>query len=88
MKIHPLYLMMPVTLMCSYAFRMPVATPPNAIITVAGPLQTRILIAVGCFPAIYSLIVQVILFPTWGAFIYGIEEFPAWAEQHDVDEKL
>jgi len=88
MKIHPLYLMMPVTLMCSYAFRMPVATPPNAIITVAGHLQTRILIAVGCFPAMYSLIVQVILFPTWGAFIYGIGEFPAWAEQHDVDRKL
>ncbi|XP_011686288.1 PREDICTED: protein I'm not dead yet-like isoform X1 [Wasmannia auropunctata] len=81
MKIHPLYLMMPVTLMCSYAFRMPVATPPNAIITVAGHLQTRVLIAVGCFPAMYTLIVQVILFPTWGAFIYGIGEFPAWAEQ-------
>ncbi|KAG5317927.1 INDY1 protein, partial [Acromyrmex heyeri] len=81
MKIHPLYLMMPVTLTCSYAFRMPAATPPNAIITVAGHLKTKILLAVGCFPAIYSLIVQVILFPTWGAFIYDIGEFPAWAEK-------
>lgn len=30
-------------------------------------------------PAIYSLIVEVILFPTWGAFIFGISEFPEWA---------
>ncbi|KAM0728561.1 Na(+)/dicarboxylate cotransporter 3 [Formica fusca] len=88
MRIHPLYLMMPVTLMCSYAFRMPAATPPNAIITVAGHLQTRMLIAAGCFPAMYSLIVQVILFPIWGAFVYGIGEFPDWAKQHDIAQKL
>ncbi|CAL1678918.1 unnamed protein product [Lasius platythorax] len=87
MRIHPLYLMMPVTLMCSYAFRMPAATPPNAIITVAGHLQTQMLIAAGCIPAIYSLIVQVILFPTWGAFVFGIGEFPDWAKQHDTDQK-
>lgn len=80
MKIHPLYLMMPVTLMCSYAFRLPVATPPNAIITVAGHLPTRMLITAGCFPAIYSLVVQVILFSTWGVFIYGIKDFPDWAK--------
>ncbi|KAL6448026.1 hypothetical protein ACFW04_000217 [Cataglyphis niger] len=88
MRIHPLYLMMPVTLMCSYAFRMPAGTPPNAIITVAGHMQTRMLIMGGCIPAMYSLIVQVILFPTWGAFIYGIGEFPDWAKQHDIDQKL
>ncbi|KMQ87688.1 protein i m not dead yet-like protein, partial [Lasius niger] len=87
MRIHPLYLMMPVTLMCSYAFRMPAATPPNAIITVAGHLQTQMLIAAGCIPAIYSLIVQVILFPTWGAFVFGIGEFPDWAKQYDTDQK-
>ncbi|XP_067217375.1 protein I'm not dead yet-like isoform X1 [Linepithema humile] len=80
MKIHPLYLMMPVTLMCSYAFRLPVATPPNAIITVAGHLPTRMLITAGCFPALYSLVVQVILFSTWGVFVYGIKDFPDWAE--------
>ncbi|RLU16588.1 hypothetical protein DMN91_010656 [Ooceraea biroi] len=84
MKVHPLYLMMPVTLTCSYAFRMPVATPPNAIITVAGHLPTRMLLVAGCFPAMYSLIVQVILFPTWGTFIYGIGEFPDWAQQQHM----
>ncbi|XP_070511184.1 protein I'm not dead yet-like [Cardiocondyla obscurior] len=87
MRIHPLYLMMPVTLMCSYAFRMPAATPPNAIVTIAGRIETRVLLAVGCFPSIYSLIVQIILFPTWGTFILGIDEFPAWAEQNHIERK-
>ncbi|XP_025989688.2 protein I'm not dead yet, partial [Solenopsis invicta] len=81
MEIHPMYLMIPAALMCSFSFRLPVGTPPNAIITVAGYIPTSWLIAGGCAPAIYSLIVEVILFPTWGVFIYGIKEFPDWAKR-------
>lgn len=81
MEIHPLYLMMPVTLMCSYAFRLPIATPGNSIITVTGRLPTSVLMAAGCFPAFYSVLVQVILFPTWGVFVYGIGDFPDWASR-------
>ncbi|KAG7212210.1 hypothetical protein KM043_012546 [Ampulex compressa] len=81
MEIHPLYFMVPATLMCSFSFRLPVGTPPNAIVTLAGHIPTKWLITGGCIPAIYSLIVEVILFPTWGAFVYGIKEYPAWATQ-------
>ncbi|XP_018377432.1 PREDICTED: protein I'm not dead yet-like, partial [Trachymyrmex cornetzi] len=79
MEIHPMYLMIPATLMCSFSFRLPVGTPPNAIVTIAGHIPTSWLIAGGCAPAIYSLIVEVIFFPTWGVFVYGIKDFPAWA---------
>ncbi|XP_067217378.1 protein I'm not dead yet-like [Linepithema humile] len=79
MEMHPMYLMVPAALMCSFSFRLPVGTPPNAIITVAGHIPTKWLIAGGCTPAIYSLIVEIILFPTWGVYVFGIKEFPTWA---------
>ncbi|XP_036148537.1 protein I'm not dead yet-like [Monomorium pharaonis] len=81
MEIHPMYLMIPATLMCSFSFRLPVGTPPNAIITIAGHIPTNWLITGGCAPAIYSLIVEVIFFSTWGVFVYGIKDFPAWAKR-------
>lgn len=88
MEIHPMYLMIPATLMCSFSFRLPVGTPPNAIITIAGHIPTNWLIAGGCAPAIYSLIVEVIFFPTWGVFVYGIQDFPDWARHAETKNNM
>jgi len=85
MEIHPMYLMVPAALMCSFSFRLPVGTPPNAIITIAGHIPTSWLIAGGCIPAIYSLIVEIILFPTWGVFAFGIKDFPVWARYTQME---
>lgn len=39
--INALELMLPLTLCCSYAFMLPVASPPNAIIFEAGDMKTK-----------------------------------------------
>ncbi|CAK9815988.1 Protein I'm not dead yet [Anthophora plagiata] len=80
MEMHPMYLMVPATIMCSYSFRLPVGTPPNAIITVVGHIPTKWLMMAGCGPSIYAIFVQGLLFITWGTFVYDINQFPDWAK--------
>ncbi|XP_020722917.2 protein I'm not dead yet [Bombus terrestris] len=80
MEIHPMYLMVPAAISCSYSFRLPVGTPPNAIISVVGQLPTKWLIIGGCGPSIFSLIVNVICFAMWGTLIFDVKGFPDWAK--------
>ena len=46
LKIHPVYLLCPVTLACSYAFMLPVATPPNAIVYSASGMGTSEMVCI------------------------------------------
>lgn len=79
MEMHPMYLMVPATISCSFSFRLPVGTPPNAIISVLGNIPTKSLMTGGCGPSMYGLIVNCINFVTWGMFIHNIKDFPDWA---------
>ncbi|XP_076805133.1 solute carrier family 13 member 2-like isoform X2 [Clavelina lepadiformis] len=45
--IHPLYIAVPATISCSFAFSLPVATPPNAIAFSYGSLRVRDLVTTG-----------------------------------------
>lgn len=78
-RIHPLYLMMPAALCCSFSFHLPVGTPPNAIAAAAGQIRTRDLAIAGIGPSVITLLVTTLAFSTWGTYIFNLSEFPDWA---------
>lgn len=41
MSVNPLYFMIPATVGCSYAFMLPVSTPPNSIAFASGHLMVK-----------------------------------------------
>jgi len=60
-SIHPLYLMIPATIISSMAFMMPVATPPNAVIFGSGRVNVIDMVKYGWSLKIISLIIVVIM---------------------------
>ncbi|XP_074109353.1 protein I'm not dead yet [Cotesia typhae] len=81
MKVHPLYLMLPVALCCSFSFHLPVGTPPNAIVSAASYIRTKDFIIAGIGPTVITLIVICISWTTWGVYIFDLHEFPSWAHE-------
>lgn len=49
LRVHPLYLMIPGTVGCSYAFMLPVSTPPNSIAFASGHLLVKDMVSLGTF---------------------------------------
>ena len=45
-KVHPFYLMVPATVCASFAFMLPVATPPNAIVFATGRLSVLDMVSI------------------------------------------
>lgn len=79
LHLHPLYLMLPAALCCSYAFTMPVGTPPNAMVAAAANIRTPDMAKAGMGVSVITLGILMLLFPTWGTFIYPLNTFPDWA---------
>ncbi|MBU2280070.1 MAG: anion permease, partial [Gammaproteobacteria bacterium] len=57
MNMSPLYLVVPAALAASFAFMMPVATPPNAIVFASGKLQIKDMVKAGLVLNIVSIAV-------------------------------
>uniref|UniRef100_A0A2M4BIC4 Putative na+/dicarboxylate na+/tricarboxylate and phosphate transporter n=1 Tax=Anopheles marajoara TaxID=58244 RepID=A0A2M4BIC4_9DIPT len=84
-EIHPLYLMFPAAMSCSFAFHMPVGTPPNAIVAGVGNIAIKDMAIAGIGPSIFTLLVIWASFPTWGAVVYPeLATFPDWARPLNV----
>ncbi|KAK2714009.1 hypothetical protein QYM36_008568 [Artemia franciscana] len=82
--VNPLYLMLPAAVTCSYAFMLPVATPPNAIVFTAGKMKAKEMIKTGFMMNIFCVIVLCALTETLGVALFDIKTFPDWANKTEI----
>lgn len=78
--VNPLFLMLPVTVVCSYAFMLPVATPPNAIAFESGNMRTVEMAKPGLIMNIVCCGVQLFMINTLGVVMFDLNAFPEWAK--------
>nr|XP_001345110.4 solute carrier family 13 member 5 [Danio rerio] len=79
--INPLYIMVPCTLSASFAFMLPVATPPNAIVFSYGYLKVSDMAKTGIMMNIIGIFCITLAINTWGKAMFNLDSFPAWANQ-------
>ena len=79
--VNPLFLMIPVTLSCSFAFMLPVATPPNALIFGTNRVRVMDMVRTGFFFNIIGVLLVTIFMMMWGQTVFDINlnDMPAWA---------
>ncbi|ODM98912.1 Solute carrier family 13 member 2 [Orchesella cincta] len=70
LNLHPLYLTLPATVTCSYAFMLPVATPPNAIVFSVGSMKILDMVKTGFFLNVSCVVVLLIFNITYGSLIF------------------
>ncbi|XP_057295810.1 Na(+)/citrate cotransporter-like isoform X2 [Hydractinia symbiolongicarpus] len=78
-EVNPLYLMVPATVCASFAFMLPVATPPNAIVFATGRLSVIDMAKAGFGMNIIGIIMVTLSINTWGYAYYDLGNFPTWA---------
>lgn len=81
MQVNPLLLMIPATLNASFAFMLPVATPPNAIVFGTGRLKVRQMARAGIWLNFAGVAIVALVVEVWGGRVLGMDllHLPAWA---------
>ncbi|XP_035708970.1 solute carrier family 13 member 5 isoform X1 [Folsomia candida] len=75
LNIHPLYLTLPATVTCSYAFMLPVATPPNAIVFAAGNMKIWEMVKSGAFLNLSCVVVLLLFNISYGNLIFNYNNY-------------
>lgn len=78
-RINPLYFSIPTTIGCSFAFMLPAATPPNAIVYHMGHMTACEMAGPGFIMNIICISTEIIAINTWGAYVFKVNEYPQWA---------
>ncbi|XP_006899830.1 PREDICTED: solute carrier family 13 member 5 isoform X2 [Elephantulus edwardii] len=83
--LNPLYVMLPCTLSASFAFMLPVATPPNAIVFAYGHLKVSDMVKTGLMMNIIGVFCVFLAVNTWGRVIFDLDHFPDWANVTHIE---
>ncbi|XP_063395965.1 Na(+)/citrate cotransporter-like isoform X2 [Mytilus trossulus] len=76
LNLHPLYMMISVCIACSFAFMLPVATPPNAIVFSTGYLKIYDMVFAGIVMNIIGIAVLTLAVNTWAEPIFNLDTIP------------
>lgn len=85
LHVHPLYLMIPGTVGCSYAFMLPVSTPPNSIAFASGHLLVKDMVRTGLLMNLMGVLLLSLAMNTWAQTIFQLSTFPDWANTHSAN---
>ncbi|MEJ1280867.1 solute carrier family 13 (sodium/sulfate symporters) member 1 [Cricetulus griseus] len=77
--VNPLYILLPSTLCTSFAFLLPVANPPNAIVFSYGHLKVIDMVKAGLGVNILGVAVVMLGVFTWMDSMFNLNEYPSWA---------
>ncbi|XP_075415307.1 Na(+)/citrate cotransporter isoform X2 [Tenrec ecaudatus] len=83
--LNPLYVMLPCTLSSSFAFMLPVATPPNAIVFAYGHLKVSDMVKTGLLMNIIGVFCVFLAINTWGRVLFNLDQFPDWANVTHIE---
>uniref|UniRef100_A0A673L8Y4 Solute carrier family 13 member 5-like n=1 Tax=Sinocyclocheilus rhinocerous TaxID=307959 RepID=A0A673L8Y4_9TELE len=73
-----------VTCIASFAFMLPVATPPNAIVFSYGYLKVSDMAKTGIVMNIIGILSITLAINSWGRAIFSLDTFPSWANTTEV----
>ncbi|KAK3581966.1 hypothetical protein CHS0354_023437 [Potamilus streckersoni] len=76
LQINPMYLMIPVAVSASFAYLLPVGTPPNAIVFASGYIQIKDMVKIGSVLNVLAVLILVLMSCTLAATAYGLDSFP------------
>ncbi|KAM8774462.1 Na(+)/dicarboxylate cotransporter 3 isoform 2-T2 [Rhynchonycteris naso] len=85
LRVNPLYLMIPATVGSSYAFMLPVSTPPNSIAFASGHLLVKDMVRAGFLMNLIGVLLLNVAINTWAQAIFQLGTFPDWAHSHSAN---
>ncbi|XP_069507410.1 Na(+)/dicarboxylate cotransporter 3 isoform X2 [Ambystoma mexicanum] len=88
LKVNPLYLMIPGTVGCSYAFMLPVSTPPNSIAFATGHLMVKDMARTGLVMNLMGVLILSLAMNTWAISIFQLSTIPDWVQLPPVNSTV